>query len=97
GAFVAKHERCLCWPVAARGMKIAVTHARGLHFDEHFTRPRHVEHRRLDRQRLVLLPENRGLDVHATVAAQRPREAAARGCPASTAWNVASAMSTSSV
>src|SRR5207237_1223940 len=67
GALVTEDHGRSHRPVAARGMQIAVTDAGRLDFDEHFTGAGRVELRRLDRERLALLPQDRGLDSHRTV------------------------------
>src|SRR5437899_3038136 len=51
-------------------MQIAVAHAGGLHLDEHFARSRRVELGGLDRQRLSLLPQNRGVHAHGICSAR---------------------------
>jgi len=63
-AFVPEHERRPDRPVAARRVEIALADAGGLDLDEHFARTGRVELGGFDRQRLSLLPQDGGVNIH---------------------------------
>jgi hypothetical protein len=66
-AFMAERQRRAHGPLVARRVQVAVAHAGGLYFDQHFARARRIEFSRFDGERLASFPENGGGDFHKRV------------------------------